>query len=1256
MNILCRVNFKFSPCLLLLVFIFASINDAAAACSAHVGKVVFNEVYIPTSGTALIELKVLDPSVLAATSNFQNWKIDLYNKSGATITSQQTDVSSGFSNSATNTCGQTSLWITFPDTVLTFLATKSPPFNMVLYDSSGGGQIVDIMRLGNNVTSFYGPGTQYTSCPAIESQLPATGGANTQYDAQQGSGSSIKDWYRNPDGTGPWDSSTSNPVNTNCGSNQGGAGTFGLAKAPVSTSVSVNTNFDYTLYAINGATPVTTPDPVVITDTLPAGVSFVSCTASPGTISGTSAGPTGTCSYSAGVVTWTVGTMDANKNYKVTLTVKATSGGVISNAIVSNVGTPAVSATAATVTAYAPLADYRMDEASWNSTAGEVMDNSGNGNNARAYNSASTASSSRALTGDPGTCGYGVFDNGAGISAGYIQTPLPNLTGNFTITAWVRTTNNAVTGQRILIDDQNNTNGYGLSLADGTTGRLRFYSRGIGPISFDSTYTIANNTWYFVAAVADFASKRRSIYIYNQSGALLNVSTEAAAWTGTWGTDAGPVSIGGETNASGEAPASFHFRGNLDEVRVYQQVLSQTVLDAFAIQRHPCPGAAADHLLIEHDGTAISCVAEAIVVKACANAACSSLYTGGVTGNLTAGGNVVAFNIPNGQSQTTVNIHIPSNSALPDPQIVRLGTSSVTPVTTDAAGPYCSNSGGAVNNTTSCDMNTYKAGFLFDVPNLTSGTASGTVNISAVRSSDSSTCVPLFQSVTRTVSFWGTYQNPATGTLPLLLNGGNIETTVTPAYTSTAALVFNASGVATLNSVRYDDVGLMQLSARYSGSAANTPPDGGMLVTGSDTFVVKPAKFVLSAIKCTTANTANCGAGALAMATSGDNPAAANPAGGAFIRAGHPFSVTVTALNSLNSATQNYGKETIPESVRLTPNNVTAGMVPAPAIGGTFSAFNAGVASGTAFTWNEVGIITLTPGIGDNDYLGAGDVTGTTSGNVGRFYPEHFDTAVIQVANVPMACPDGSCPASYNGIVYSMQLFSLMVNAMNASGMTTANYNITTGFAKTTALSVFGALGALTAPAGAGSLGVTSVSAFAAGTLTEAAQSYTFTSSTTVPTNIYIRASDGEATSLRALNPTTTSVEGGVEVVSGRLKVSNAYGSELLPLSLTATAQYYTANGWLTSTNDTITNPTLAATYNLIKNASITGTTAASKVPASGLTSGRLTINLAKPSAGGSGVATISPTVPVYLPVVPGTATFGVYNGNNRLIYQREAY
>lgn len=304
--------------LLLIVLGFSPISEAASVCSSYRGKVVFNEVYDPASGTVYLEIKTLDPGVVSATSNFAGWQIDLY-KDNVT-TKKSTDLSSVLGSASLNNCGQYSAWIRIPDSLFGGYIHGSNPgsnLNFVMFETAGK-KIVDILRLGA-ASSFYGAGTNYTNCDEIETALPSS-----KYDAAWGINGN-KDWYRTPDGTGNWGGqSNSNPGDTVCGSNNGG-GTLGLSKVSSVTTTTVNTNFSYTLYVQNGATGSALSG-VQITDNLnTAGLTFVSCTTA-----------NGTCTNTGGIVTWNIGAVAVSSLKTATLTVSAAAPGTLTNTISAN--------------------------------------------------------------------------------------------------------------------------------------------------------------------------------------------------------------------------------------------------------------------------------------------------------------------------------------------------------------------------------------------------------------------------------------------------------------------------------------------------------------------------------------------------------------------------------------------------------------------------------------------------------------------------------------------------------------------------------------------------------------------------------------------------------------------------------------------------------------------------------------------------------------------------------------------------------
>lgn len=141
----------------------------------------------------------------------------------------------------------------------------------------------------------------------------------------------------------------------------------------------------------------------------------------------------------------------------------------------------------------------------------------------------------------------------------------PNHTGSFSYSAWFRTNDRTRTGQRVICDDATNANGcHAISLGDPGTGSLRFYIRGLNPVSLDTPNLIANGVWYHVVVTYNNTTKLKALYL---NGSLVASQTV----TGTMGTPTGNASIGGEV-AAGESANRFH--GSIDEVHSFPGVLT----------------------------------------------------------------------------------------------------------------------------------------------------------------------------------------------------------------------------------------------------------------------------------------------------------------------------------------------------------------------------------------------------------------------------------------------------------------------------------------------------------------------------------------------------------------------------------------------------------------------------------------------------------------------------------------------------------
>jgi len=649
------------------------------------------------------------------------------------------------------------------------------------------------------------------------------------------------------------------------------------------------------------------------------------------------------------------------------------------------------------------IADYRMDEASWSGAAGEVIDETGNFN-AQSIGGAFTADVLRAIPGDPGTCSYGSFD---GVDD-YIVLPdnFENLNESFTITAWINPSN-LDPGSRIFIDDENNNQqGFGLSLGDSTgddsnnIGQLRFYSRGVEPIFVDTIASIVPNTWTFVAAVHDSVNKTRQIFINGVAQTITGGGT-SHTYTETWGIDSGPASIGGETKF-GET--NNRFTGDIDEVRVYKRALTENKIASIFTETHACNEPVVHHYEIVHDSQGLTCDAEPITIKACMNSDCSILSSQSVSLDLQAT-NISGTTIKNtftfvGSTGIDAGFNHTTAETL---------TLSVANATVTATNPVvCDDSSG-----TSCNIAFSDTGFIFGndnsssptIPTQLSGKPSDTgfnaenLFIQAVRTdTNSGSCTGVFPDggdVPINLSYTCHGDSSACTSNLELTNNGTLKSITANVTEQSLRFGSNSTAYFTLN---YPDAGKLTINAQKDIDVDGLG-DIKSFNSSSNAFVVRPFGIQLD----------------FSQDTNSANALASDASGSTFKKAGETFSLraiakqwaagqdvnndgvpdflasSFTGLNANNTA-NNFDDEQLNVTRTLfLPDHATANLgILTPETSNTFS----GSILDNNYNFSEVGIIHLSASLssslsGGTGYLGAGDIQGYIA-NVGRFTPAYF--------------------------------------------------------------------------------------------------------------------------------------------------------------------------------------------------------------------------------------------------------------------------
>lgn len=541
------------------------------------------------------------------------------------------------------------------------------------------------------------------------------------------------------------------------------------------------------------------------------------------------------------------------------------------------------------------------------------------------------------------------------------------------------------------------------------------------------------------------------------------------------------------------------------------------------------------HIELSGPASGLTCAPSTFTIKACGSTDCQTPFTQGLSGTLVVGGSgtqaspgtSIGFTIPAGQSSVNVALQV---TRPPAGGVVPLSISGLSASTGDSSALYCA-LGTSASAATSCSHQVSRSGFVLQVPNHVAEGSGVSARITAVRSNtDQTACVPAFTG-NQLVTMSCDHLNPSTANVPVrlasqALNASGSDAQSCDATGRTMTLAFQSDGSAEV-ALAYADVGQLRLKATAHGAAND--PDAGM--SGSTTFVVAPAGFVV--------DRAGAGAGP--------------------ILAGQPFSLRLRAVNSLNTVTPGFGRidsaSAHPVQLSWSLSEPTGTGARAGTLNGTGTANGAPVTaasfgqSGEAtlndVQWSEVGkgrvsATLYLPG----GFLGSGIAPTGQSADLGPFVPAYFQPALTA----------GCGSFNYSG----QPLQALSVTARNAQGEVTRNFDGSGALTPIHASAVTWQLDAGAAAGGSLSTSGLSASQFTAGVGQAAsAPSYTFSQKLSAPltAQLGIVRSDG-ATSTQ--NPV-----GAWPVRSGRLVLSDAYGSERAPLDMSVQAQHWSGKSWV---------------------------------------------------------------------------------------------
>lgn len=653
------------------------------------------------------------------------------------------------------------------------------------------------------------------------------------------------------------------------------------------------------------------------------------------------------------------------------------------------------------------------------------------------------------------------------------------------------------------------------------------------------------------------------------------------------------------------------------------------------------PAPSVHHYELNYKSSALTCQPHEVTIKACANADCSSTYTEGPSrlSLSPAGWDTAVFSFVGSatgylsvRKEGSVNLGI---AGIPEPAPQHPLTCRVDEVLS-----------------TSCSLMFSKSAFIVTVQDFVSG-STVPASIQAVKAdpADPAVCTPAFDSGTRTLDLWFSYVNPTAtkeqGHQPVTLDGKALGLSPSSYSLTFAVSEDGERAVASIGRLGYVEAGRVKLNVRYSGVDA----EAGLEMEGAEDFIVRPANLEVLAI------------GAPAC-----NPEVAFC--DKFKAAGDSFNLMIKARNLKNDVLKNFEHKDVklevlsePGADKFYPRGGNPPKVVPVKYDHVFSDDHP--ADGAIYVEtkvDEVGVVKIRA-IAEK-YLGSDKAVSGVSNFIGRFFPDHFKIEIVKQEQ-------GRCGFSYAGLKghKNGEPFTLEAQFTAYSKFETVTQNYQSEYA------FLSDSGIKFEPYEDGELFKNGQFKFESHPVQfhEGVAEFVFPKPYMEFFNEHKRVSVQLNLSAEDLDEVRGEVRGTekLEFRLGRLRIDNAHGIELQTLELPVRAEYFDGQGYRRNELDSCTrfDPAVADAF---EPSAPGGTVPVLSYPEANKDSGsgeyRLKAGygaylLSAPGVSGSQTIRFN-NLPNWLKhdwdgtpgldSPSGLATFGIYKGNDKIIFRRE--